>query len=114
LLIRAGKQKDSSIDNGEAIVNVKSAECLVLVAIVASSAAVQMREHLAEPAARHASLNGPSAPACGNGMVAGVLTARCDMTQGARGVHGERHIGDARPMSRQNTGRYSRPRSLWV
>jgi hypothetical protein len=89
---------------------IRSAECLVLVAIVASAAAVRVREHLADPAVqRHASLKGPSA-ACDDAHD-GVLPARCDTAQG---IHDERDIEDPRAMSRPPASRHARPHNLWV
>ena len=91
------------------MVRIRSAECLVLVAIAASAAAVQVRERLAEPVAqRHAGLD--ERPVCG-GAHGDVLPARCSTTQD---MDSEQGIDDPHALSRHNTSRHARPQGLWV
>jgi hypothetical protein len=91
------------------MVRIKSAECLVLVAIAASAAALQVRERFAEPVVqRHAGFD--ERPVC-EGAHGNVLPARCGTAQG---MHSEQGIDEPRAMSRHNTGRHARPQGLWV
>ncbi|HEY4352292.1 MAG TPA: hypothetical protein VGN31_13760 [Paraburkholderia sp.] len=97
------------------MVKIRSAECLVLVAIVASAAAVQAREYLAGPAVqRHAEFDERSA--CGAvraGAGGNILPARCDTAQQA--THSEQDRNDEpHASSRHATGRHTRPQGLWV
>jgi hypothetical protein len=91
------------------MVKIRSAECLVLVAIVASAAAVQVRERLVEPAVQtHARFDERSDCGAARG---GVLPARCTAEQD---MQSERSTDDPRAMSRHDTGRHVRPQGLWV
>jgi hypothetical protein len=106
-------QKSRQQRQGEAMVKIRSAECLVLVAMVASAAAVQVREYLAEPAVReHAGFAARSA--CGavpDGVQGRVLPARCGTAQG---MHNERDSDEPHATSRHETGRHARSQGLWV
>jgi len=91
------------------MVRIRSAECLVLVAIAASAAAVQVRERLAEPVVQRPA-GFDQRPVCG-GAHGDVLPARCGTTQD---MDNEQGIDDSRVMSRHNTSRHTRPQGLWV
>jgi hypothetical protein len=106
----AANQKSRRQRQGEKMVKIRSAECLVLVAIVASAAAMQVRERLAEPAVqRRARFDEQSACGAARG---GILPARCGAGQD---MHSERGTDDdPRAMSRHDSGRHVRPQGLWV
>jgi hypothetical protein len=91
------------------MVKIRSAEWFVLVAIVASAVAMQVRERLAGPAAQsHAQADERSVCGAARG---GVLPARCDTEQG---VQSAPDLDAPRAMSRHDNGRHTRSQALWV
>jgi hypothetical protein len=109
----ASTKRTGSIGKGESIVKTGSAQCLVFVAIVASAAAVQLRDRV-EPAApgNQGDRTMPSVR-CDAGR-GGVLLARCATAHDARGTHGETGIDAPRAPSGNHGGRHAQPRDLWV
>jgi hypothetical protein len=108
--IKVGQQRQ-----GEAMSKVRYAEWLVLAAIVASAAAVQVRERLAGPLIkRHVELDQRPAD-CGTAR-AGVIAAGCGTEQDTHSEAGRvaPQSADPRAMSRRFTHRYAPPQNLWV
>ncbi|CAB3761436.1 hypothetical protein [Paraburkholderia solisilvae] len=90
-----------------------SAQSLVFVAIVASAAAVQLRDRVKPATPESLVIDAMPSVRCDAGH-GGVLLARCATAHDARGTHGEQGIDAPRGPSGNHGGRPARPRSLWV